>query len=189
MRITTVAFLALTSCGNPPTAAPTATATSPAPTAAATGGPASAGGIAWDAPKEWEKVAHPSPMRKATYKIPRAEGDTEDGEMTVTQVGGDLESNIQRWSTQFMEKPTPARNELSQSGLKITVVEMSGTYQGMAAPGAAASGPKEGFGLLAAIVEGEGLAQPFFFKMVGPQKTVTAARSAFDTFVQSFRRG
>lgn len=186
--VASLSLMALVGCSEPKSS-PTPTATTPTATPTAhTPVQIVSGNLLWDAPADWSKVDHPSPMRKATYKIPRAGDDTEDGEMTVTQVGGDLESNISRWSGQFSEKPTPARNEISQAGLKITVVEMSGTYQGMAMPGSPQTGPKTGYALLAAIVEGEGLGTPYFFKLVGPDKTVAAARASFDTFVQTFRR-
>ena len=61
-------------------------ATPAPPTAAATGAAAgatkpsaaSAAAVSWTKPEAWEKVDHPSSMRKATFKIKKAEGDTED---------------------------------------------------------------------------------------------------------------
>ena len=55
----------------------------------------------YEAPAGWQKVDNPNPMRKATFKIPRAEGDPEDGEMSVSLAGGTVDQNVQRWSGQF----------------------------------------------------------------------------------------
>lgn len=159
-----------------------------------TAAPAGAGGvkaggvketsIVWKAPDAWTVVEHPSPMRLATYRIPKAEGDAEDGELTVTRVGGDVASNIQRWSKQFEGAPAPKTSERTAGGMKVTIVELEGTYSGMAMPGQAAAAPKADYAMLAAIVEGDG--DPHFFKLTGPKKTIDAARSGFDELVASF---
>lgn len=150
------------------------------------GGAAKESSIAWKAPEAWTLVNHPSPMRLATYRIPKAEGDAEDGEMTVTRVGGDVESNIKRWSSQFEGTPEPKRTDRSAGDIKITVVELEGTFQGMTMPGQPPGGPKQGFAMLAAIVEAGGDAH--FFKLTGPKKTVDGARGGFDELVGTFAK-
>src|SRR5262245_50637083 len=40
--------------------------------------------IAWDAPSGWTRMPDTNPMRKATFKIPKAAGDADDAELTVT---------------------------------------------------------------------------------------------------------
>jgi hypothetical protein len=162
-----------------------------APGASTTAGTAAPGGtagvketsIVWKAPEAWTVVNHPSPMRLATYRIPKAEGDAEDGEMTVTRVGGDVQSNIQRWSKQFEGAPAPKTSERTAGDMKVTIVELEGTFSGMAMPGQAAATPKSDYAMLAAIVEGTG--DPHFFKLTGPKKTVEAARGGFDELVAS----
>jgi hypothetical protein len=145
-------------------------------------GPAEA---AWDAPAAWPKVENASPMRKATYRVPRAAGDAEDGELTVTQAGGTVDQNLARWAQQLARKPQDAkRSERSAHGLKVTVVEIHGDYSGMAMPGAPAPEKKPGYALLGAIAE---TSPPTFFKLVGPEKTVVAVRADFDRFVESLR--
>jgi hypothetical protein len=119
-------------------------------------------------------------MRKATYKVPRAPGDAEDGDLSVTQVGGDLESNITRWVGQFEGEPKPKRSELMVGKLKVTVVELSGTYLGGMGSGA----KKERTTMLVAVVHTE---PAHFFKLVGSDKTVALARRDFDQLVKSFK--
>ena len=102
----------------------------------------------------------------------------------VTQVGGDLESNINRWKGQFQGGSEPTRTEKKVGELKVTIVEINGTFAGSGMPGAPAGSPKEGWALLAAVVEREGH-DAHFFKMTGPRGTVEAARPAFDELIGS----
>jgi hypothetical protein len=147
--------------------------------------PASEAAIEWKVPDGWQTAPNPSSMRIATYKAPKVGKDAEDAEMSVTRVGGGIEPNIQRWIGQFEGASKDKRTSKTVHGLKVTIVEVGGTYSGgMMMPGAAAAaGPKTGWALLAAIVDvGD---TPYFFKMTGPSATVQAARPKFDALVES----
>ncbi len=149
-------------------------------------GPGAATGAAdvtWEAPKGWASVPSPSAMRKATYRIPKASGDAEDAELTVTSAGGSVQANVDRWAAQF-GGATPKTVDRNVNGLEVTVVELKGTFAG-GGPMMGGSGPKEKFMLLGAIVKGNETAH--FFKLTGPEKTVTAARADFDALVGSLR--
>ena len=123
-------------------------------------------------------------MRKATYKIPRSAGDGEDAELTVSAAAGGVEPNIKRWAGQFGDAQ-PKLEERSPNGLKVTVVELRGTFAGgMGMMGGAPSAAKEKYMLLGAVVDGGEHQQ--FFKMTGPEKTVSAAKKDFDAFVATF---
>jgi hypothetical protein len=139
--------------------------------------------IGWEAPQAWQSVPNANTMRKATYKIPKVAGDTEDAELTVSAAGGGVEPNIKRWSGQFgnAEAKTEQR---TPNGLKVTVVEIKGTFESGSMMGGPTT-PKEKFMLLGAVIDGPD--RQHFFKMTGPEKTVTAAKKDFDAFVASFR--
>src|SRR5690606_21329325 len=92
--------------------------------------PGAAAAIAWKKPDAWELVDHPSPMRKATYKIPKVEGDPEDGEMSVTQVGGSVKDNIARWEGQFDGGNQAKTTDKQVGGVTVTIVELTGTFKG-----------------------------------------------------------
>ncbi len=150
--------------------------------------------LRWRKPDAWDDISTPNPMRKATYRIKAAakpdagpsDASTEDdAELSVSQAGGDLASNIQRWSGQFKDSPAPHQTDKTVGGLKVTIVEIEGTYAGMSMPGKDAQ-PRPGFALLAAIVDLPDA--PFFFKLTGPKKTVDAARADFDKLVASFKK-
>ena len=58
-------------------------------------------------------------------------------------------------------------------GVKVTVVDSSGTYTGMGGPMAGGAKPASGYRLLGAIAEGRG--GNVFFKLTGPSKTIAVA--------------
>lgn len=192
MALGIAALLAAVGCSKPtetekPSAPPPPATAAPPQTHVAPPGHAANGpsDLAWDAPAAWQKAENPSPMRKATFKIPRAQGDAEDAELSVSQAGGTVDMNVTRWSGQF-DNATAAvkRSEKKVGELKVTIVEITGKYSGSGMPGAPAAGPKENYALLGAIVE---TTPPTFFKMTGPAKTVTGAKADFDKFIDSLR--
>lgn len=168
----------------PPPSAATATASphgSAAPQAHAK--PAAPKDVGYDAPESWQSAPNPNPMRKATFKIPKAAGDAEDAELTVSTASGGVDANVKRWAGQFGNAESKV-DRRTVNGLEVSVVELKGTYSSGGMMGAAGP-PKEKQMLLGAIVD-HGDTQTFF-KMVGPEKTVTAAKKDFDAFVASFR--
>ncbi|HEY4121790.1 MAG TPA: hypothetical protein VGM56_28180 [Byssovorax sp.] len=139
--------------------------------------------LAWKAPAAWTEAPNPSSMRLATYHPPRAPGDTEDAELSVSRAGGSTAANIERWVAQFDDAGKDTRDERTVSGLKVTVVDVSGTYAGGAMLGASSRHP--GYRLLGAVVEAKG--SSYFFKLTGPSATVSAARPAFDAMIASLK--
>jgi hypothetical protein len=138
--------------------------------------------ITWKTPTTWSAAANPTSMRLATYRVPRAAGDTEDAEVSVTRAGGTTDANIERWLNQFDDRGKDTRAKKDVRGLKVTLVEVSGTYLGggmMNSP----SIPHPGWALLGAVVEAPGT--PYFVKVTGPAATVRSARAAFDALIDS----
>jgi hypothetical protein len=131
-------------------------------------------------------------MRKATYTVPRAPGDKEDGDLGVFYFGpgqgGDKEANVDRWVKQFkgIKLEDVKRADRSIGGMLAHTIEIdSGTYDpGMMSGG---KGPKEKYSLLGAIVEAP--SGTYFFKLVGPKATVTKARKPFFALLDSIKPG
>jgi hypothetical protein len=150
----------------------------------------SAGGIQWTAPANW-KPQPQRPMRAATYIVPAAAGDKEDGECGVFYFGpgqgGSVEDNIKRWVGQFQPGANAPKkaNSTAGAGLKMTTVEHSGTFMA-GGPMTQERTPKPGYRLIGAIVEAPG--GNVFFKLTGPEKTVAAAKPAFDKMLQSVKK-
>ncbi len=137
--------------------------------------------VGWKVPEKWRTVPNPSTMRIATYRVPAAPG-AEEAEMSVARAGGSVDDNIERWVGQFQEAAKETRAVKKVHGVKVTIVELGGTYLGGGAMGGAPVS-HTGWSLLAAIVESAG--SPYFFKLTGPAATVRAARPAFDALVES----
>jgi hypothetical protein len=148
-----------------------------------------AGGLKWTAPPAWKAQAQ-RPMRAATYTVPRAAGDAEDGECAVFYFGpgqgGGVDANIKRWTGQFDADKPAKTSKATVNGLPVTRIDLTGAYKASAGPMMQAGAPKPGYRLLGAIVEGpEGAV---FFKFTGPQKTVAAQQQAFETLLKTVSR-
>lgn len=176
----------------PPPAPRTATDDSPRPPASA-----AAATFTFDPPPTWKsKPVGPSGMRHAVYDTPAVEG-AQPAEVIVFYFGaggaGDVAANLNRWRGMFTAaggEPLGAdagkQEAFDTNGMKGTRFDVSGVYapRPMAA-GAPAPEPKPGYRMLAAIVESG--AGPYYFRIVGPEKTVEAERAAFLQMVNSSR--
>ena len=154
-----------------------------------------AGGLKWTAPPAW-KAQPRRPMRAATYAVPKAANDPEDGECAVFYFGpgqgGGVDANVKRWIGQFEAPGGGPADKLAKtskgtvSGLPVTRIDLTGTYKPAGGPMMQATGSKPGYRLLGAIVEGPQGA--VFFKFTAPAKTVAAQQSTFETLLKSVSR-
>ncbi len=136
-------------------------------------------------------------MRAATYTLPAAPGDSEDGECAVYYFGegqgGGVDANVKRWVGQFQAPgggPADALAKTSKktiNGIAVTIVDLTGTYMFRAAPMAPQATPKPGYRMLAAIAEGS--QAPVFFKLTAPKKTADAAEAEFLRVLESLKKG
>lgn len=146
--------------------------------------------VTWVDPPAFKRVPPSNPMRKASFVVPRAAGDAEDGEVTVFYFGpgqgGSIDANVDRWVKQFGDvKPGDVRRaDREANGLRQHTVELdSGTFSsGM--PGGSTKA-KDGYGLVGGIVETPSGA--YFFKMTGPAKTVKKAKPDFYKLLDSVK--
>ena len=135
-------------------------------------------------PAGWIKQAPTNEMRKAQWSLP-AEPGGEAGELYISPgISGGVAGNIERWAKQ-MGGGEAKTAELTVNGLKVTRVDVSGTFAGMTPPGGAPATPKSGWRLLGAVVEGaDGLT---FIKATGPAAVMAREEKAFDAFLSSFK--
>lgn len=143
--------------------------------------------LVWKVPPRWQTAANPSSMRIATYHVPRAPGDDADADVSVTQAGGTVEANVDRWIGQFGPEAKKNAKQTTRkiAGFDVTIVEVEGAYNG-GMSGTGMSDPKAPVGkaaLLGAIVATPGM--PHFFKITGPSKTVLSARAELDALLAS----
>jgi hypothetical protein len=167
-------------------AKPAATAAAPKPAAAPSTKPKAppAKRMEWDDPKQWKKIPA-SGMRYMSYQIPPVPGEKEIAELNVFVLGGDIESNIQRWVDEFsnFDPRTLSRSDRVVNDMTQAVVEIpKGKFSGGMGSGEAS----ENFGLLGAIVVTPENSS-YFFKLTGPSGTVAAAREPFYQLLDSVR--
>jgi hypothetical protein len=145
-------------------------------------------GMKFEAPAAWKSIKPSSPMRKAVLKIDPVTGD-EDGAELIVYVfpggGGGTDQNLDRWRGFFKDKPAMERKEVKGKNVDVTRAETSGHYIAPVMPGSSERHDKPNYHLLGAIVQSGGLG--YFLRMVGPEKTVVAARPAFDTLLASIQ--
>jgi hypothetical protein len=132
-------------------------------------------------------------MRLAQYTVPGSGGD---GECVAFYFGpgqgGDPLSNAQRWAGQFSQPDGSdslgkmTMQELDGAALGLTLVEVTGTYNGGMTAGPAPPTPETGWALLGGIATGPDA--PWFFKLTGPQATLEENKDAFVGMLRSIRQ-
>ena len=146
-------------------------------------------GVSFKAPAEWQETPAQSSLRAAQFLVPTAGGLSEKTELVFFYFGvgqgGDIASNIERWSGQFQNDARKVGPEVSKklSGgkLEATVVSIQGVYKG--GMGMGGGGAKSDFAFLGAIIAGP--KGNIFLRLLGPKETVFAARERFDRLVES----
>jgi hypothetical protein len=144
-------------------------------------------------PAGWVEEERTSSMRVAQYRLPKAEGDTEDASLVLYYFGqgqgGSVTANIDRWLAQIKQPDgSPVKGakdeQLVANGLKVTTVDLSGTYVAETAPGSGTFNNKPNYRLRAAVVETPN--GNYYLKLVGPEKTVTQWNDSFLSYIKSF---
>jgi len=152
------------------------------------------GELRYKAPDGWVKEQTTSSMRVAQYKLPKSEGDTEDALLVLyyfgaTQ-GGAVQANIDRWISQMQQPDGSASKDKAKTetstvnGLKVTSVDVSGTYTAEMAPGSPGQRNDANYRMRAAVIETP--KGNYFLKLVGPAKTMGRWEQSVTDFVKSF---
>jgi hypothetical protein len=167
-------------------------------TTVASNSPASAqnvsGELRYKAPDGWVTEKASSAMRVAQYKLPKVEGDPEDASLVLyyfgaTQ-GGAVQANIDRWIGQMQQpdgsssKDKAKTENLTVNGLKVTTVDVTGTFTAEMTPGTGTQRNDTNYRLRAAVIETP--KGNYFAKLVGPSKTVARWEQAFTEYLNSF---
>lgn len=152
------------------------------------------GELRYKVPAGWVTEKPTSSMRVAQFKLPKAEGDPEDASLVLyffgTGQGGSVSDNIDRWVGQMQQpdgsssKDKAKTETLTVNGLKVTTVDVNGTYTAQMSPGSDAHHNNSDYRLRAAIVETP--KGNYFAKLVGPAKTMGHWDQAFGDYVKSF---
>ncbi|HEY6806584.1 MAG TPA: hypothetical protein VI306_23605 [Pyrinomonadaceae bacterium] len=149
--------------------------------------------LKFKAPAGWVEEKSGSTMRVAQYKLPKEASDTEDASLVVYYFGqsggGGIAANLDRWIGQMKQpdgsdsKDKAKQESLTINGLKVTTVELAGTYTAETAPGSGEFYNKPNYHLRAAVIETpKGF---YYLKEVGPEKTVAKWNGSVTEFLKS----
>ncbi len=153
--------------------------------------------LKWAVPPTWsETESSPTQARRAGYKVPKAGSDKEDGELLVlffgTGANGDRDKQWQPWFEQFDGNPKAdaVRKDMNVRGMPVETFEFMGAYKlnmGNRRPGQTKSPVqmvKKDFRMIGAVVKTPDRGN-WFFRLVGPDETVLAAREPFFQMLES----
>jgi hypothetical protein len=142
-------------------------------------------------PAGWVEEERTSSMRVAQYRLPKVAGDAEDASLVLYYFGqgqgGSTAANIERWVGQMKQaddSSKPKEETFETNGLKVSTVDVSGTYIAETAPGSATFHNNPRYRLRAAVVETP--KGSYFVKLVGPEKTVAQWNESFLSYLKSF---
>ena len=152
------------------------------------------GDLHFKAPDAWTTEKPASNMRVAQYKLPKADGDPEDASLVIYYFGagqgGNVQANIDRWINQMQQsdgsasKDKAKTEDLTVNGLKVSTVDVTGTYTAEMAPGSGDRHNNANYRLRAAVIETP--KGNYFAKLVGPANTVSKWDQAFNDYLKSF---
>lgn len=153
-----------------------------------------AGELRFSTPNGWTVEKPSSSMRVAQYKLPKTEGDKDDASLVLyyfgSNQGGTAQANIDRWISQMKQadgsssKDKAKTETLTINGLKVTTVDVTGTYTAEMAPGSGSFHDDADYRLRAAVIETP--KGNYFVKLAGPAKTVAHWEQAYTDYLKSF---
>lgn len=149
-------------------------------------------GLKMSVPTEWTRKPGANPMRLAEFVLPGPGGEVTLVVSRFAGGGGDAAANVARWKTQMTRpdgSPVDDAHEKTseRAPLKVTTVDIQGTNVAAVTPGAPERYNEPDSRLLGVIVEGAG--DPYFFKAVGPAKTVDIWEPAVRALADSLAAG
>jgi hypothetical protein len=155
----------------------------------------SAATLTFTAPAGWQSKTPASTSRVAEWTLPKAAGDADDASLVVyyfgASGGGGVQANMDRWIGQMTQPDGRASKDVARTstmtvnGLKVSDIDVSGTYTAEMSPGATEHFNSPGWRLRAAVIETSGGA--YYVKLTGPAKTVTKWDASYAEFLKSLK--
>ena len=150
--------------------------------------PVEAGGIAFEVPEAWEVNVPQSQMRVLEITIPASEEGGKPADLVLYRFpggAGTVKMNVDRWQQQFIGEdgkfPEIETETIEADGAEITMVETSGRYVTQIPEPV----DEANYRLLGGIYPTDAIG--YFFKLVGPDATVKAAKPAFSAMLKSVK--
>lgn len=146
-------------------------------------------------PASWVKQAPTNKMRFAQFKLPRAEGDKDDGELVIFKgLGGSANANIDRWKKQFVAPEGKTIDDISKvktikmAGGEGKYLEVEGTYLFNPAPFNPASKPTPRAGYQMVAIHFEGPKDVYHIRITGPEKTIQLHKKGIEDWLKGYQK-
>ncbi len=148
------------------------------------------GKLQMSAADNWQKKKPQNNIIEYEFAVPKAEGDENDGRVTMMGAGGSVEQNLERWTGQF-EQPDggAAKAKIKQekiAGCDVHLLDISGTFKDKP-PFSGTEVKRPGYRMFAAVIVSKDLGN-YFVKFYGPQRTVAENEKAFTKMIESIER-
>lgn len=148
-------------------------------------------GLKSTTPASWVEEKPANRFRVKQFKLPKVGEDKEDAVMLVMHLegaGGNAEENVKRWKGMFTAPQGKSIDDVAKvttfkvGNVPATYVDVAGTYT---APPFEKLPPKKDYRMLAVFWDSK--TGPYFFRIVGPAKTVESYQKGFDEWVKGFK--
>jgi hypothetical protein len=146
-------------------------------------------------PAEWEQQKVSSQFRIYHFRIPHLADDKRDAEMIVFHFGGgggSADANVKRWKGMFIPPEGKKIDDVAKvenfkvGDVDVTYLDIEGTYRFKERPDPAAKEElRPDHRMLGVVFESS--KGPYFFRLVGPAKTVTQNKKPFEDWVKGFK--
>lgn len=148
-------------------------------------------------PANWKEEQPSNKLRAYQFRVPKAKDDPADAEVVIFFFGpgggGGAEENIKRWKAMFVPPDGKKIDDVSKvdkfkvGKVEVTYLDVQGTYLFKERPfdPNAKVEKKPDYRMLGVVFESE--KGPYFFRLVGPTKTVDANKKGFDDWVKGFK--
>lgn len=148
-------------------------------------------------PANWKEEQPGNKLRAYHFRVPKTKDDPADAEMVIFFFGpgggGGAEENIKRWKAMFLPPVGKKFDDGSKvekykvGKVNVTSLDVQGTYLFKERPfdPNAKVEKKFAYRMLGVVFESEN--GPYFFRLLGPAKTVESNKQGFDAWVKGFK--
>ena len=148
-------------------------------------------------PTDWKQEEVSSKFRTHHFRIPHVADDKTDAEMVIfffgSGSGGSADANVKRWKGMFIPPEGKQIDDVAKvdsfkvGNVNVTYLDVEGTYKFKERPfdPAAKEELRPDHRLLGVVFDSPN--GPYFFRLVGPAKTVTHNKKTFEDWVKGFK--
>lgn len=142
-------------------------------------------------PADWKEEKPSNNLRIKQFRLPKTGDDKDDADLGISHIpggGGSLDDNVKRWKGMF--NPPEGKkiddvfklDKIKVGDTAVIYVDVSGTYKGNAFEKIE---PKPNYRMLMVVFDSKN--GPYYFRLVGPAKTVEAHKKGFDEWLNGLK--